>query len=87
MAQFRGTPQDVAYVWQSRKPLTIWGGRPIERGEKLIPTQEMIAAYGDLMVPVGESLRVAAPEAVVDPEPALSTPRSPGRPRREESAG
>ena len=53
MEELHGTKQDVKYVWQARKSLAVHGGRAIQQGETFTPTEEMIAAFRDLMVPVG----------------------------------
>ena len=84
MEEFHGTKQSVKYVWQARKSLAVHGGRAIQQGETFTPTEEMIAAFRDLMVPVGESLHTAAPEAAPEPDHAGSAARSPARGRREE---
>ena len=84
MEELHGTKQDVKYVWQARKPLAVHGGRAIQQGETFTPTEEMIAAFRDLMVPVGESLRTAPAEAPPEPEHPGSAARSPARTRREE---
>lgn len=84
MVDFRGTQQELTYIWQSRKPLRLPGGHLLQRGEPLKPTVEMIEAFRDRMVPVGESLRVPEPALVVaEPESTGNASRSAGRPRRE----
>ena len=54
MEQLPGTPQDVKYVWHGRKPFRLPEGREIKQGETFTPTVEMIAAFRDLMLPVGD---------------------------------
>ena len=87
MAELRGTPQKDKYVWQARKPLALAEGGSIQQGETFTPTVEMLAAFRDLMLPVGESLRAtpeATPEAAPEPDHVGSAARSPARGRREE---
>ena len=74
--------QTTKYVWQSRKPLVLGTGGEVKQGETFTPTADMLASFRDLMIPVGESLRTAPPEA--DPEHAGSAARTPARARRDE---
>ena len=74
-------------VNMSGRPANPWrsmAAGAIQQGETFTPTEEIIAAFRDLMVPVGESLRTAAPEAAPEPEHPGSAARSPARGRREE---
>ena len=72
MAEFPGTQQQTKYIWQARKPLAVPGGRGIQQGETFTPTEEMIVAYRDLMVPVGESLRTTEKEPEPEKEPTAA---------------
>ena len=65
MEQLPGTPQDVKYVWHGRKPFHVPEGREIKQGETFTPTEEMIAAFRDLMIPVGVADRVQAADAKI----------------------
>ena len=63
MEELPGTKQDKKYMWQGRKPHVLTGGRTITQGETFTPTVEMIAAFGDLMVPVAVAERSQAADA------------------------